>query len=74
MRNRKGGNKTFCAYANHALKAGCIVHLNLGSLETEKHLPPKLTLKKLRYKNEVKGNSFLKIAILRIIFVIIILH
>lgn len=72
MRNRKGGNKTFCAYANHALKAGCIIHFNLES--TEKYLPPKLTLKKLRYKNEVEGNSFLKIAILRIILAIITLH
>lgn len=75
MCNRKGGNKTFCAYANHALKAGCIVHFNLESLETEKYLPPKLTLKNLRYKNEVEGNySCLNIAILCTILVIIILH
>jgi hypothetical protein len=46
MCNRKGENKTSRAYMNGALKAGCIIHFKLASLETEKYLPLNLTVKK----------------------------
>jgi hypothetical protein len=52
MCNRKGENKTSRAYVNGALKAGCTFHFKLASLETEKYLPPNLTVKRWRYKNK----------------------
>ena len=50
MCNRKGENKMSHAYVNGALKAVCTFHFRLSSLETEKYLPPNLTVKKWRYK------------------------
>jgi hypothetical protein len=45
MCNRKGYNKTSHVYVNGALKTGCTFNFKLASLETEKYMPPNLTVK-----------------------------